>query len=82
MNTKELQIARIRRDKDRSDVAGAIGMSRDLYAKKERGCTKFDPDQIAAIQNYLDLTPEEFNSIFFDGKLLFGKPLTDFSSHQ
>ena len=73
MNTRELRAERIRQDKDAKHMAQVIGKSVDTYNKKERGEVKFDPKEMAAIQNDLLLSPEMFNIIFFDSSLLFGK---------
>lgn len=73
MNTSELKSKRIAQDKDVSYMASVIGKSNDAYAKKERGVVKFTPDEIAAVANDLCLSPAEFNNIFFDSQLLFGK---------
>jgi hypothetical protein len=73
MNTSELKSKRIAQNKDVSYMASVIGKSNDAYAKKERGVVKFTPDEIASVANDLCLSPAEFNSIFFDSRLLFGK---------
>lgn len=74
MNTNELRAERIRQGKSKHHMAACIGKSDDTYAKKERGVVKFDPEEMRAIQNDLKLSPEQFNIIFFDANLQFGKP--------
>ena len=39
------------------------------YGKKERGEISFNDDEKLVIVRELDLTPEQFNTIFFDGSL-------------
>lgn len=76
MNTSELRSKRIAQNKDVPYMASVIGKSNDAYAKKERGVVKFTPDEMAAVTNDLCLSPAEFNNIFFDSRLLFGKSLS------
>ena len=73
MNTSELRPERIRQGKNVKYMASVIGKSEDTYAKKERGAVKFDTTEMVLIQNDLNLSPAQFNAIFFDFKLLFGK---------
>jgi len=75
MNTRELRAERIRQDKSVEYMASVIGKSNDTYAKKERGVVMFQPQEMCAIANDLHLSPADFNSIFFDKKLLFGKDI-------
>lgn len=76
MNTSELKSKRIAQNKDVPYMASVIGKSNDAYAKKERGVVKFTPDEMAAVTNDLCLSPAEFNTIFFDSQLLFGKSMS------
>lgn len=80
MNTRELRSVRIAQGKDVSYMSAVIGKTNDAYAKKERGEVKFTPDEIASIENDLHLSPDKFNAIFFDSKLLFGKFSVDLLS--
>lgn len=73
MNTNELRAERIRQGKTTHYMAACIGKSADTYSKKERGAVKFDPNEMTAIQNELQLSPEQFNVIFFDANLQFSK---------
>lgn len=73
MNTSELKSVRIAQNKDISYMAALIGKSNDTYAKKERGDVKFSLAETVLVSNDLCLSPAEFNAIFFDSQLLFGK---------
>lgn len=69
MDTLELKIARMRKNKSAKDMALAIGKSAASYNKKERGEVRFSNDEIAAVVRELDLSPEQANAIFFDDNL-------------
>lgn len=69
MNSIELKVARVRKGKSRGDIARLIGKSRNAYAKKESGGSAFTDEEKLAIAEELDLTAEQFDDIFFDGKL-------------
>lgn len=69
MNQLELEYARKRKGKSKEDMAAAIGKSVVSYGKKERGEISFNDDEKLVIVRELDLTPEQFNTIFFDGGL-------------
>lgn len=69
MNKLELEIARMRKGKSRSDMAAVIGKCRNAYAKKETGQTPFTDEEKLALADALELNIEQFSAIFFDGKL-------------
>lgn len=72
MNSSKLKGLRVEKGKTQEEMAKAIEKSLDSYAKKERGEVIFLPDEIAIISNLLEMTFEQVNDIFFDGKLLNG----------
>lgn len=69
MNTLALKGKRVSQGKTQSYMASVIGVSTGTYSDKERGYVNFDPEQIVAAANDLELTFGELNVIFFDGKL-------------
>lgn len=69
MNRLELEYARKLKEKSKADMAAAIGKSEVSYAKKERGDVKFSDEEKVIVARELELTPEQVNSIFFDGNL-------------
>ena len=69
MDRLELEFARKRKNKSRADMAAAIGKSEAAYSKKERGDFRFTDEEKVILTKELDLTGEQFNAIFFDGKL-------------
>ena len=73
MNSNELIAERVRRGKTRRQMAGLIGVDYDAYRKKEKGITKFTPDQIVAVAKDLELSADLINVIFFDNKLPIGR---------
>ena len=79
MKTNKLISVRVRQGKSRKYMAGLIEKEVDSYAKKEKGVVKFTPDEIVVVSQDLsedlEFTFDEFNDIFFDGKLPFGNVL-------
>lgn len=71
-----MKSVRTRQGKSRKYMACVIGKEADTYAKKENGIVKFTPDEIVVVSQDLsedlEFTFDEFNDIFFDGKLPFG----------
>ena len=75
MNQLELEYARKRKGKSKEDMAAAIGKSVVSYGKKERGEISFNDDEKLVIVRELDLTPEQFNTIFLTADYRIGKYL-------
>lgn len=73
MKASELKGLRVAKKASQMDVAQAIEKSLDSYSKKERGDVMFTLDEAAAIAVFLGMSYEQFDAIFFDGKLPFGK---------
>lgn len=71
MNGLELKLARMRSGFSQKEVADELGKKLDSYSKKERGEVNFFSDEILKLTLMFDLTPEQFNLIFFDNKLPF-----------
>lgn len=71
MNGLELKLARMRSGFSQQEVADELGKKLDSYSKKERGEVNFFSDEILKLTLMFDLTPEQFNLIFFDNKLPF-----------
>ena len=69
MNQLELEYARKKKGKSKEEMAAAIGKTVISYSKKDRGDINFNDDEKLIIVRELDLTPEQFNAIFFDGSL-------------
>lgn len=69
MNQLELEYARKKKGKSKEEMAAAIGKTVISYSKKERGDINFNDDEKLVIVKELDLTPEQVNTIFFDGSL-------------
>lgn len=73
MESLELKGLRISKGKTQTDMAIAIEKSTDSYAKKERGEVLFSPEEMAIVAIVLEMTFEQFNYIFFENNLPFGK---------
>lgn len=71
MNSIELEYARKRKGRTKGEMAQVIQKSEVSYNKKERGEVAFSDDEKLALTAELDLTYEQFNTIFFDGNLPF-----------
>ena len=69
MNRLELEFARRKRGFTKAEMAQAIGKSVVSYCKKERGAVKFSDNEKLIVANKLELTPDQFNAIFFDGSI-------------
>lgn len=73
MNGQMLKGFRVGKAKTQSDIAEMIEKSTDSYAKKERGEVEFTLDETAVIAIETGMDFDEFNAIFYDGRLPFGK---------
>ena len=73
MNSLELRAERVRKGLSTDDMARELGLNHgDSYSKKERGISRFKPDEIVRTAEVLGLSPKKINVIFFDGKLPLG----------
>ena len=73
MNGQMLKGFRVGKGKTQTDYGNVIEKSTDSYAKKERGEVEFTLNEAMLIVVNSDMTFEQFNDIFFDGCLPFGK---------
>lgn len=71
MNAIELKVARTRKGFTQEYVASCLGISTVGYSKKERGESRFSPEQITAVARVLEMDQDQdqVNTIFFDGQL-------------
>ncbi|MCR4944658.1 MAG: DUF739 family protein [Clostridium sp.] len=69
MNKKLLKSKRILKYKTQEEFAKALSISHKSYNQKALGKMPFKSDEILKIAKLLDLTKEDINKIFFDGKL-------------
>ena len=70
MNTRLLKAKRVEKGLLQRDVAKQLGISEKAMCQKECSTVnKFKADEMLALVSILDLTLEEFDSIFFDKKL-------------
>ncbi len=72
MNSNKLKGKRVEKGYTQNEMADFIEKSFDSYSKKERGEVFFTPNEMLIIAIKLELTAQEFNDIFFDGRLPFG----------
>lgn len=69
LNAIELKVARTRKGFTQEYVASCLGISTVGYSKKERGESRFSPEQITAVARVLEMDQDQVNTIFFDGQL-------------
>ena len=70
MNTRLLKAKRVEKGLLQRDVAKQLGISEKAMCQKECSTVnKFKADEMLALVSILDLTLEEFDSIFFYKKL-------------
>lgn len=70
MDSRELKIVRLVRGLTQKDMAKVIGKSAQMYALKENRKGFTDAEKILLTER-LGLTFDQFNRIFYDGKLPF-----------
>ena len=73
MNGQKLKGFRVEKGKTQRDMGDMIEKSFDSYAKKERGEVEFTLDETAVIAIETGMSFEEFNAIFYDGRLPYRK---------
>lgn len=79
MNCAKLRGKRAELKLSHKEMGAAIGKSTSAYFRLECGKCRVSVEDAAAITIIADLSYDEFNDIFFDGKLPFGNNLTAFS---
>ena len=72
MKPIEIKVARLRKGLSQRDMARQLGVSASSYQKKEQGYVRFSDDEKLKITEILGLTYDQFNDIFYDGKLPAG----------
>ena len=73
MNGQLLKGFRVGKGKTQSDMGDMIEKSTDSYAKKERGEVEFTLEETVVIAIETGMKFEDFNAIFYDGRLPYGK---------
>ena len=71
MNGQMLKGFRVGKGMTQSDIGDMIEKSTDSYAKKERGEVEFTLDETAVIAIETGMNFDEFNAIFYNGRLPF-----------
>ena len=69
MDTKELKVAMLRKDKSVEQLCAAIGISRSAWFRKVGGFSQFTQHEIMGLRNELDLDDAQTISIFFNDKV-------------
>lgn len=69
MRGRELRALRILRGLTVKDMGEALGKAPSSYSQKERGINSFQDDEKIIIAKVLGMTVQQFNDVFFDGKL-------------
>lgn len=64
--------ARCARKYSQKHMANALGISAASYQKREAGAVPFSDEEKIAIAKIFDLSIDQINEIFFDGKLPTG----------
>lgn len=69
MNSMELKLACVRKEKRTKDMAVILGLTDTSWRLKAQGSISFSIKQVLEVARELELNLEEVNIIFFDGKL-------------
>ena len=64
MNNRELKAARVRAGKTQQQCADVLGITRIMYAQKERGLNGFSLTQAGLLSAFLQISKEDFFKIF------------------
>lgn len=67
MNNCELRIALVKNNVSNRDLAMMIGLSEQALYNKINGTTEFKNSEIKKIAEFLNLSLQDVNNIFFDG---------------
>lgn len=65
VDTKLLKVKMILEDVTTKDIAEALDLTCDAVRRKVRGSSFFSLEQAQAVKKILNLTDEDFQSIFF-----------------
>ncbi len=71
VRSRELKALRVFRGFTLQEMAEKIGRSSAAYSHKESGSAAFSDEEKVILVNELEMSFEQFNNIFFDGKLTF-----------
>ena len=66
MNSKELKVQMIRKDKTVDQLCAALGISRSAWFRKVSGESEFTQGEITGLRFELDLDDEQTGIIFFN----------------
>lgn len=73
MNAQKLKGLRVEKGKTQKDCGDLIEKSHDSYAKKERGEVEITLNESLLLAIELGMDFDQFNAIFYDGRLPFRK---------
>ena len=66
MNSKELKVQMIRKNKSVDELCATIGISRSAWFRKVGGVSEFTQSKIACLRKELDLDDQQIIMIFFE----------------
>lgn len=69
MNNGELRVALVRNKVSNRELAMMVGLSEQALYNKINGTTEFKNSEIMKIVKVLNLSLQDVNAIFFDGKV-------------
>ena len=69
MNTKELKVQMLRKDKTAEPLCAALGISRSAWWRKIKGLTQFTQGEIVDLRRELELDDHQTALIFFNDKV-------------
>lgn len=65
MNTKELKVQMMRKEKSADQLCAALGISKSAWWRKTKGQTQFTQGEIVDLRRELDLDDHQTALIFF-----------------
>lgn len=69
MNTKELKVQMLRKDKTVEQLCAALGISKSAWWRKTNGHTQFTQGEIVDLRRELELDDHQTALIFFNDKV-------------
>ena len=69
----EIKVARVRHRYSQKYLADALGISVTTYRHKEDGVVMFNDPEKLKLMEVLQLSMQQFNDYFFDGRLPIGQ---------
>lgn len=73
-----LKNARNRRLKNQEDMAKLLGISKSTYSRKENNLIPFTQDELRKMKAYLELSNDEFMTIFFNQVVALKATMQDY----